>query len=85
MHKRPKGVRKRVPQSKGLRLRKTVRGKTISEKTIQVNINVLKQGSQPLEKILTGEATFVGVNDFGQNVYTLKDFSSPETKESKVL
>ena len=42
MHKRPKGVRKKVHQTKGLRLRKTVRGRTISENTGQVNIQVLK-------------------------------------------
>ncbi|MEM4259279.1 MAG: S6e family ribosomal protein [Candidatus Pacearchaeota archaeon] len=36
---------------KGLRLRKTVRGKVISETTSQVNINVLKVGKKPLAEI----------------------------------
>lgn len=35
----------------GLRLRKTVRGKTISGTTSQVNINVLKAGKKPLAEI----------------------------------
>jgi len=51
MHKRPKGERKRVPQSKGLRLRKTVRGRTISDKVIQINLVVAKEGSKKLEEI----------------------------------
>src|SRR3989344_5923606 len=38
MHKKPKGLKKkRVPQPRGLRMRKTVRGKIISEKTVQIN------------------------------------------------
>ena len=51
MHKRSKGIKKRVSQPRGLRLRKTVRGKMISEKTIQVNIKVLNEGSKKLETI----------------------------------
>jgi small subunit ribosomal protein S6e len=51
LHKRPKGVRKKVPQSPGLRMRKTYRGKTISEAVIQININVLKEGSKKLKEI----------------------------------
>jgi small subunit ribosomal protein S6e len=51
MHKRPKGDKKKVPQSKGLRLRKTVRGKVISDKTAQINIKVIKEGNKKLEEI----------------------------------
>jgi ribosomal protein S6E (S10) len=36
---------------KGLRLRKTVRGKTISEKIIQVNLKIKKDGSKNLSEI----------------------------------
>ena len=36
---------------KGLRLRKTVRGKTISEKVSQINLNVVKEGNKKLEEI----------------------------------
>jgi len=51
MHKRPKGVKKKVSQPKGLRLRKTVRGKTISEKSMQINMKVIKEGKSPLAQI----------------------------------
>jgi len=52
MHKKPKGLRKKRPSTpKGLRLRKTLRGKSISEQTVQININVLKQGPTPLSEI----------------------------------
>ena len=36
---------------KGLRLRKTVRGKIISDAISQINLNVLKQGSKQLAEI----------------------------------
>jgi small subunit ribosomal protein S6e len=37
--------------TEGLRLRKTVRGKVISEATSQVNIKVLKNGKKKLEEV----------------------------------
>lgn len=36
---------------RGVRIRKTVRGKVISEKTMQINVAVIKQGSKKLEEI----------------------------------
>lgn len=50
---RPKGLSKKPLRfNKGLRLRKTVRGKTISaETTIQVNMKVTKAGSKKLADI----------------------------------
>jgi small subunit ribosomal protein S6e len=36
---------------KGLRLKKSVRGNTISKDTIQINLKVLKQGTKKLEEI----------------------------------
>ena len=36
---------------KGIRKRKTVRGKTISESTVQINLKVVKEGSKKLEDI----------------------------------
>lgn len=49
---KPKGDKKKQPRlQKGLRLRKTVRGKTISEKIIQVNLKVTKEGSKKLPEI----------------------------------
>jgi len=37
------------PQRHGQKQRKTVAGNTISEKTSQINIKVIKEGSQPLD------------------------------------
>ncbi len=51
MHKRPKGERKKADQPKGLRLRKTVRGNTISEDTVQINTKVTKEGKTKFEEI----------------------------------
>ena len=38
-------------KKKGIRLRKTVRGNTISEKTVQVNMIVTKEGGKKLDEI----------------------------------
>ena len=58
MHKRSKGVKKKTPHhNKGLRLRKTVRGKVISPEIIQINMKILKQGSKPLSEIFSQEKT----------------------------
>ena len=43
--------KKKVSTPKGLRLRKTVRGNQIGEKTVQININVLKEGTKKLPEI----------------------------------
>jgi len=52
LHKKPKGLKKKQPGfTGGLRLRKTVRGRMISEKTIQVNIQVIKAGPKGLAEI----------------------------------
>ena len=52
MHKKPKKEgKKKVKTPKGLRLRKTVRGNQISEKTVQINLRVLKAGKSKLEEI----------------------------------
>jgi small subunit ribosomal protein S6e len=52
MHKKPrKEGKKKVSTPKGLRLRKTVRGNQISEKTVQINLKVLSKGKKELEKI----------------------------------
>ena len=56
MHIKPRGVKKKnkKPQ-KGLRLRKTVRGKIISPNIIQINMKILKNGSKPLSEIFSAE------------------------------
>ncbi len=52
MHKRPRKAGKKARQNiDGLRLRKTVRGQQISEKTVQLNCIVAKQGSKQLAEI----------------------------------
>lgn len=52
LHKRPRKEGKRkVPTPRGLRKRKTVRGKTISEAVVQINLKVIKAGSKSLKEI----------------------------------
>ena len=51
MHKKPKGDKKKNTKSNGLRLRKNVRGKVISEEISQINTKVLKEGSKKLADI----------------------------------
>ena len=59
MKKRPKYETKRKRtknKPKGLRLRKTVRGNTISQDIVQVNLKVLKEGSKKLSEIFQDQA-----------------------------
>ena len=56
MHKRPKGEKKVGKKPKGLRLRKTVRGKVISEAIIQINTKVLKEGSKKLSEVFADKS-----------------------------
>lgn len=52
MHKRPRKAGKKPRQNiDGLRLRKTVRGQQISEKTSQINLIVTKHGAKQLTEI----------------------------------
>lgn len=54
MHKRPKREGKKKISNhnpKGLRLRKTVRGKIISPEIVQVNLKVVKKGKKSLKDI----------------------------------
>ncbi len=54
MHKRPKyegKVARTNKTPKGLRLRKTVRGKEISLDTVQINSKVLKEGSKKFDAL----------------------------------
>jgi small subunit ribosomal protein S6e len=58
MHKRSKkeGKRKRSnPTPRGLRLRKTVRGKVISPAITQINLKLIKEGSKKLSEIFPEE------------------------------
>jgi ribosomal protein S6E (S10) len=51
MHKKPKGETKINRKPKGLRLRKTVRGKEISPFTVQINTKVLKEGREKFNSL----------------------------------
>jgi hypothetical protein len=54
MKKRPKHEGKRVRSNKnpkGLRLRKTVRGKEISLDTVQINTKVIKEGAKKFDAL----------------------------------
>ncbi len=52
MHKVPRRQGKKHRQTfDGLRLRKTVRGQQISEKTVQINMSVTKHGTKPLAEL----------------------------------
>lgn len=52
MHKRSKGLTKKLNRTPGgLRLRKTVRGKVISEAISQINIKILKEGGKKLSEV----------------------------------
>jgi small subunit ribosomal protein S6e len=55
MHKKPKGDKKKNSKSKGLRLRKNVRGKVISEDISQINMKVVKVGTKKLADIFSTE------------------------------
>lgn len=59
MKKRPKkeGKKKRSDnRPKGLRLRKTVRGKVISKAIKQINLKITKQGKKALEEVFPEQA-----------------------------
>ena len=51
MHKQPMKEKKKRSTPKGLRRRKTVRGQTVSEKTVQINLIITKAGSKKLEEV----------------------------------
>jgi ribosomal protein S6E (S10) len=55
MHKKPKGDKKVNKKPKGLRLRKSLRGNTISPSISQINLKVLKQGKNSLKDIFSKE------------------------------
>lgn len=55
MHKRPKGLKKVNKRPKGLRLRKTVRGREISLDTVQINTKVIKEGEKKFDSLVKKE------------------------------
>ena len=54
MKKRPKKegkIKRSKNKPKGLRLRKTVRGKVISQEIVQINLKILKEGKKKLVEV----------------------------------
>jgi small subunit ribosomal protein S6e len=59
MKKKPRREGKKAisnPKPKGLRLRKTVRGKLLSPAISQINLKVIKEGSKKLSEVFPGQA-----------------------------
>ena len=53
---RREGKKKRSSYTpKGLRLRKTVRGKVISSEIVQINLKIIKEGKKPLNEIFVSQ------------------------------
>lgn len=85
MHKRPKGLRKKkAPQPDGLRLKKTVRGKTISEKTVQINIKILKEGSKKLSEVFPDQNAVKPVEAPNDEANAEAPAEAPKTEEKPV-
>jgi|TARA_Y100000310_G_scaffold25063_1_gene24005 small subunit ribosomal protein S6e len=55
MHQRPKGEKKVGSKPGGLRLRKTVRGKVISNELSQINLKLTKEGGKKLTNIFADQ------------------------------
>lgn len=53
MHKKPKGDKKKNSAVNGLRLRKSVRGRVISDAISQINMKVVKEGTKKFTEILS--------------------------------
>jgi len=55
---RREGKKKRSSYTpKGLRLRKTVRGRVISPDIVQINLKIIKEGKKPLNEIFVSQET----------------------------
>ena len=84
MHKRPKGEKKVGKAPKGLRLRKTVRGETISDAVIQVNIKVLKEGAKKLSEVFPDQNKKPEASSESASETGSKPNKAPETEAPKV-
>lgn len=89
MHKRSKGLRKKPRKpTKGLRLRKTVRGNTISEAISQINIKVIKEGNKKLSEMFPEqnkepEAPNKSTSESGSELN--KEASPPSQEQAEAL
>jgi len=76
MHQRPRREgKKKTPNTGGLRMRKTVRGQQLSEKTAQINLTVEKVGSKKLSEI------FPEQNKPKENPKTEEKPQTPDTEK----
>jgi len=83
MKKKPKKEgKKKVGRTRprGLRLRKTVRGKTLSEEISQVNLKVLKEGKKKLLEIFPEQAK---IKNFSSSAKEVERNKKPEEKLSE--
>ena len=81
MKKRPRREGKRkltTPTPKGLRLRKTVRGRIISPEIIQINLKILKEGSKKLSEVFPDQNKPKEVEQAGHT-----PLQNPEEKTEK--
>ncbi len=86
MKKRPRkeGKKKRSKnRPKGLRLRKTVRGKIISPAIVQINLKVLKQGNKKLAEVFPEQCKSKEVEIKEEVKEETKETPKEETKETE--
>ncbi|MEM4325955.1 MAG: S6e family ribosomal protein [Candidatus Pacearchaeota archaeon] len=66
MKKRPRrGGKKKIsnPKPKGLRLRKSVRGRVLSQDISQINLKVIKEGKRPLAEVFPNQNKKIKQNE----------------------
>ena len=83
MKKRPKKegkIKRSKNKPKGLRLRKTVRGKVISQEIVQINLKVLNKGNKNLAEVFS-EQNKEKETKAEKPVEEVKQESKPEKKE----
>ena len=86
---RKEGEGKERQMPKGFKQKKTVRGNTISEAVVQVNCNVIEEGSKKLEKVFGGEDESEGEKEEGEGgenkgkKESNKEDKNKEDKENK--
>ncbi len=70
-------------ERKGLRLKKSVRGEEISEKTVQINVKVLKEGSKKFDSLLPKKESEATEGEAPQEkpAEEVKEKSKEEVKE----
>jgi len=84
MKKRPRkeGKKKQLcKKPKGLRLRRTVRGNTISDATSQINLKILKDGTKKLEEIFPEQNKSAEVEQPKAEEKVIEEIAKEEKKE----